>query len=192
MRRSDQVEQIQAQTILWAAGVKASFLGQVLAERTGTQLDRVGRVIVEPDLTLPGYPNIFVIGDLANFSHQDGKSLPGIAPVAMQQGKYVADLIKARLKDKNLLPFRYRDKGSLAVIGRNAAVANFGLLRFSGFPAWLIWIFVHIGYLIEFDNKLLVLIQWAWNYFTRKRGARLITGEDLLPLVEGQKKKAAS
>ncbi|MBI3951842.1 MAG: NAD(P)/FAD-dependent oxidoreductase [Acidobacteria bacterium] len=187
MRSGDRVEQIQARTILWAAGVKASPLGQVLAQRTGAPLDRAGRVIVEPDLTGPGHPEIFVIGDLANFSHQDGKPLPGVAPVAMQQGQYVANLIKARLRGKSLPPFRYRDKGSLAVIGRNAAVADFGVVRLSGFIAWLVWIFVHIGYLIEFDNKVLVLFQWAWNYFTRNRGARLITGEHLLPLVGSHK-----
>jgi NADH dehydrogenase len=183
MRHGDQVEHVQAQTILWAAGVKASLMGRVLVERTDAQLDRAGRVLVGPDLTIPGHPNVFVIGDLACFTHQAGKPLPGIAPVAMQQGRYVANLITVRLKGKSLPPFRYRDKGSLAVIGRNAAVANFGVLRFNGFLAWLVWVFVHILYLIEFDNKLLVLIQWAWNYFTRKRGARLITGEDLLPPV---------
>jgi len=187
MRRGDTVEQIEARTILWAAGVKASPMGQVLAQRAGAQLDRAGRVVVEPDLTIPGHPDMFVIGDLSSFSHQDGKPLPGVAPVAMQQGRYVANLIQARLKGKSLPPFRYRDKGSLAVIGRNAAVADFGSLRFGGFLAWLIWIFVHIGYLIEFDNKVLVMFQWAWNYFTRKRGARLITGEHVLPLVEAQR-----
>lgn len=169
---------IHAKTILWAAGVKASSLGKVIAERTGAKLDGAGRVIVEPDLSIPGFPNIFVIGDLANFRHQDGKPLPGVAPVAMQEGLYVAKLLESRLRGEKIRPFRYRNKGSLAVIGRNAAVADFGRFRFSGFFAWLIWIFVHIQYLIEFDNKILVLTQWAWNYFTRKRGARLITGED--------------
>lgn len=181
MCRGDAVEHVSARTVLWAAGVNASPMGQRLAQRTGAPLDRAGRVIVEPDLTLPGHPDIFVIGDLASFSHQDGKPLPGVAPVAMQQGRYVATLITARLNGDTLPPFRYHDKGSLAVIGRNAAVADFGFLRLGGFIAWLIWIFVHIAYLIEFDNKVLVLFQWAWNYFTRKRGARLITGEHLLP-----------
>ena len=183
IKRHDKTEQIRARTIIWAAGVKASSMGEVIAKRTKAQLDRAGRVMVEPDLTVPGYSNIFVIGDLANFPHQGGKPLPGTAPVAMQQGRYVASLIKARLKGKNLPPFRYHHKGSLAVIGRNAAVADLGFLRFSGFFAWLAWIFVHIGYLIEFDNKILVLFQWAWNYLTRKRGARLITGKDPFPLV---------
>jgi NADH:ubiquinone reductase (H+-translocating) len=171
-------ETIQAKTILWAAGVKASSLGGVIAERTGAKLDGAGRVIVEPDLSVAGFHNMFVIGDLANFSHQDGNPLPGVAPVAMQEGLYVAKLLGSRFRGKHLPPFKYKNKGSLAVIGRNAAVADFGRFRFSGFFAWLIWIFIHIQYLIEFDNKVLVLIQWAWNYFTRRRGARLITGED--------------
>ncbi len=178
IRQGDKTEQIQAKTILWAAGVKASAMGKVLAERTGAELDRVGRVIVNPDLSLPGQPNIFVVGDLAHYAHQSDQPLPGIAPVAMQQGAYVAKLIQARLKGKELPKFHYADVGNLAVIGKNAAVVNLGWLKLSGFPAWLIWIFVHIYYLIEFDNKLLVMIQWFWNYFTRKGGARLITGSE--------------
>ena len=179
-RQGDRVEEIPARTILWAAGVKASPLGAVLAKRAGAQLDRVGRVVVEPDLSVPGHPNIFVVGDLANFSHQNGKPLPGVAPVAMQEGQYVAALIQQRLKGSTLIPFRYFDRGSLAVIGRNAAVVDLGFIKFSGFLAWLAWVFVHIYFLIEFDSKLVVLIQWGWNYFTRKRGARLITGEESL------------
>jgi NADH dehydrogenase len=180
MRQGEKIEKISACTILWAAGVKASPMGEVLAKRTGAQLDRVGRAIVEPDLSVPGYSNIFVIGDLANFSHQNGKPLPGVAPVAMQEGQYVAKLIQQRLQGKNSLPFRYTDLGNLAVIGRNAAVVDLGFIKFSGILAWLTWVFVHIYYLIEFDNKLVVLLQWGWNYWTRKRGARLITGEESL------------
>ncbi len=170
-------EEIVSRTILWTAGVKASPLGRVLANRAGAALDPGGRVIVGPDLTIPGRPDIFVIGDLASFSPEGGKPLPGVAPVAMQEGRYVAELISNRLSGKETRPFRYVDKGSLAVIGRNAAVADLGRIRLSGLPAWLIWAFVHISYLIEFDNKVLVLFRWAWNYFTRKRGVRLITGE---------------
>jgi NADH dehydrogenase len=177
-------ERIPARTILWAAGVKASPLSKILAERTEAELDRAGRVIVESDLSIAGHPDIFVIGDLAHFAHQGDKPLPGVAQVAMQGGDYVARLIKARLAGRVLPPFRYHDKGNLAVIGRNAAVADLGWLRLSGFPAWIIWIFIHLYYLIEYDNRLLVLVQWAWNYFTRKRGARLITGSDPFPLVE--------
>jgi len=184
MRQGDKEEKIAAKTILWAAGVKASPIGKVLAERTGVELDRVGRVIVEPNLTVKGYPDIFVIGDLANFSHQDGKPLPGVAPVAMQEGEYIATLIKERLKGReNAFPFRYVDMGSLAVIGRNAAVVDLGFLKLTGFVAWLTWVFVHIYFLIEFDNKLVVMIQWGWNYFTRKGGARLITGDESLGMV---------
>ncbi len=185
VRRGEQTEQIRAKTVLWAAGMQASGLGRVLAERTDVELDRAGRVIVEPDLSLRSDPNIFVIGDLAHYAHQTGQPLPGVAQVAMQQGRYVARLIQARLRGEKLPPFHYHDKGNLAVIGRNAAVADLGRLRFAGFPAWLAWVFIHIWFMIEFDNKLLVLFQWAWNYFTRNRGARLITGSEPLILVEG-------
>lgn len=177
IRQGEQVKQIKAKTILWAAGVKASKMGQVLAQRTGSELDRAGRVIVEPDLSIPNHPNIFVLGDLANFSHQDGKPLPGVAPVAMQQGEYLAQLLKKRLVGETITPFHYIDKGSLAVIGHHSAVVNLGFIKLDGFLAWLIWLLAHIYYLIEFDNKLVVMVQWGWNYFTRGRGARLITGE---------------
>ncbi len=185
VKQNGHEEKIPAQTIVWAAGMKASGMGQVLADRTGVELDRAGRVMVEPDLTIKNYSNIFVIGDLAHFAHQTGEPLPGVAPVAMQQGKYAAQTIKKGLAGKTLPAFQYVDKGSLAVIGRNAAVADLGIVKFSGLLAWLAWLFVHIWYLIEFDNKLMVMFQWAWNYFTRKRGARLITGDDPVPPVEG-------
>ena len=180
VRQSEGVKQIQSRTILWAAGVKASPMGQILAERTGAELDRAGRVMVEPNLSVPGQDNVFVIGDLANFSHQGERSLPGVAPVAIQEGEYIAKLIKKRLKGDTLTPFCYVDRGNLAVIGQNAAVVDLGFVQLSGFLAWLIWIFAHIYYLIEFDNKLVVMVQWGWNYFTRGRGARLITGESTL------------
>jgi NADH dehydrogenase len=174
-RRGQATCELHARTFLWAAGMKASSLGNELSRSTGAKTDRAGRLIVNADLSVPGFSNIFIIGDLAHFSSQDGNPLPGLATVAMQQGRYVAKLMQNRLKGKPTQPFRFRNRGNLAVIGRNAAVADLGRLRFSGFPAWLIWAAVHIVYLIEFDNKLLVIIQWAWNYFTRKRGARLIT-----------------
>lgn len=190
IRRGEETTQIAAKTILWTAGMKASGLGKILADRAGAQLDRPGRVIVQPDLSLPGYPNIFAIGDLANFPHQneDGKPLPGVAPVAMQQGQYVANLIKKRLKGETLPPFRYTDYGSLAVIGRHEAVVDLGFVKFSGFPAWLAWLFVHVFFLIEFDNKLIVITQWAWNYFTRNQGARLITNQEAPPSVSVEEK----
>ncbi|NJR51411.1 MAG: NAD(P)/FAD-dependent oxidoreductase [Leptolyngbyaceae cyanobacterium CSU_1_3] len=180
IERNHQIEQIPAQTILWAAGVKASAMGKILAERTGAHLDRVGRVVVEPDLSVANHPNIFVIGDLANFAHQGEKPLPGVAPVAMQEGQYIARLIKARLKGNSLPAFSYSDVGSLAVIGQNSAVVDLGFVKFSGIVAWLVWVVAHIYYLIEFDNKLVVMIQWGWSYITRNRGARLITGDDAI------------
>jgi NADH dehydrogenase len=177
-------QNINAKTVLWAAGVRASRMGRVLNKRTNAEIDDIGRVIVEKDLTIKNHPEIFVIGDLANFSHQTGKPLPGVSPVAMQQGKYAAALIKNRTNSKQRRPFNYVDKGSLAVIGRNSAVASIGRFEFTGFFAWLIWLFVHIRYLIEYDNKVLVITQLAWNYFTRKRGARLITGTDHLEILK--------
>jgi NADH dehydrogenase len=176
-------EQIPARTVLWAAGVQASSLGRVLESRAGVSLDRSGRVIVEPDLSLPGHPEILVIGDLAHLSDTDGKPVPGVAPAAMQQGRYVAELICCKLQGESMPAFRYRDKGRLATIGRAAAVADFGRLRLHGFPAWVIWLFIHLLYIVAFESRLLILIQWAWNYFTRNRGARLITGEDILPPI---------
>ena len=166
---------IEAGTVMWSAGVKPSPLGCALAAENKTLLDKTGRVLVEPDLSVPGYPNVFVIGDLANFNHQTGQPLPGVAPVAMSEGRYVARLITNRIRGKTTPPYRYLDLGNLAVIGRASAVADFGWFRVSGYPAWLLWLFVHLMYLVEFDNRLLVFIQWAWNYFTRNRSARLIT-----------------
>jgi NADH dehydrogenase len=172
-------EHIAARTVLWAAGVRASGLGKVLADRAGAVLDRQGRVVVEPDLTVKGHPEIHVIGDLANLTGPNGKPLPGVAPVAMQQGAYVAKVIRARAQGRSIdRPFRYFNKGNLATIGRNRAVADFGFLHISGFFAWFTWVFVHLMYLVEFENRLLVLVEWVYNYITRNRGARLITGSD--------------
>ncbi|EAW36922.1 NAD(P)/FAD-dependent oxidoreductase [Lyngbya sp. PCC 8106] len=171
----DHIEYIGATTILWAAGVKASPMAEVLANRTSVALDRSGRVMVEPNLTVADHPNIFVIGDVANFSHQGDESLPGLAPVAQQEGVYVAKLVQQRLQARTLPAFNYADSGTLAMIGRNQAVANLKFGKFSGFTAWVMWVFVHILFLIEFDNQLLVMIQWGWSYFTRQGGARLIT-----------------
>jgi NADH dehydrogenase len=182
VRTGDATEIVPCRTVLWAAGVQASPLGEILARATGAALDRAGCITVQLDLSLPRHPEIFVIGDLANFPHQGGKPLPGVAPVAMQQGQYVARLIQARLRSQTLPPFRYRDYGNMATIGRNAAVADFGWLRLSGYLAWLAWLFIHVLKLIEFENRILVLFQWAWNYLTRNRSARLITGSSPLPL----------
>lgn len=178
VRHGEQTEVIPAKTVLWAAGVRASGMGKVLAERAGATLDRVGRVVVNPDLSLSDHPDIFVVGDLAHYAHQDNQPLPGVAPVAMQQGAYVARLLRRRLQGQDVPPFHYSEVGSLAVIGQNAAVVNLGRFKLSGFLAWLIWVFAHIYYLIEFDNKLIVMFQWSWNYFSRKGGSRLITQEE--------------
>jgi len=170
-------QRIPARTVLWAAGVAPSPLGAILCRRIGAQPDRAGRVIVEPDLSVSGHPEIFVVGDMASFT-QDGKPLPGVAPVAMQQGRYVARLIGKRLRAEPVEPFHYWNKGNLATIGRRSAVADFGFVRFSGPLAWLAWLFVHLMYLVGFENSVLVLIKWTYNYITRNRGARLITGDE--------------
>ncbi len=181
IREAGQAKTIATRTVLWAAGVLGSPLGRSLAEEAGAALDRVGRVIVNPDLTVPGHPEIFVIGDLSSFSHQTGKPLPGVAQPAIQAGRYVAKAIEQRLRGEQVVPFHYVDKGNLATIGRAAAVAELGRLRLSGLPAWIIWLFVHLLYIMQFQNRLLVLMQWAWLYLTRDRSARLITGKNPLP-----------
>ncbi len=170
-------ERIAARTVIWAAGVKPSPFAEVLEKRAGAARDKKGHVIVNPDCSLPQHPEIFVIGDLANFE-QDGKPLPGVAQVAMQQGAYVAKLIGERVHGRTLAPFRYFDKGNLAVIGRASAVAQIGPLHMSGLLAWLVWLFVHLMYLVEFSNRVLVFVQWGFLYLTFNRGARLITGPD--------------
>ena len=176
---------MNAAVILWAAGVAASPLGQKL----GVPVDRAGRVLAEPDLSIAHHPEVFVIGDLAALKDASGKLLPGIAPVAILEGRFVAKLIRKEIERGETLsgqparrdPFRYWDKGSLATIGRAAAVAQFGKIHISGFLAWLAWLFVHILFLIGFRNRMLVFIQWSWSYFTYERSARLITGGTNLP-----------
>ncbi len=163
---------IPTQTVVWAAGNAASPLTRTL----GVPLDNVGRVIVEPDCTIPGHPEVFVLGDAAAVRDRKGQGLPGICPVAIQMGQYTARTIAGDLARRPRRPFSYWDKGQLAVIGRGHAVADIWHMRFSGFPAWLLWIFVHIFFLIGFRNRVIVMIQWAWSYFTYQRGARLITG----------------
>jgi NADH:ubiquinone reductase (H+-translocating) len=187
-----ETKKMNAAVILWAAGVAASPLGKKL----GGPIDRAGRVLVNPDLSLPSHPEVFVIGDLAALKDESGKLLPGVAPVAILEGRYVARLIEKEIKSGapsfphsaregegvDLRPaFHYFDKGSLATIGRSAAIAQFGEIHISGFIAWLAWLFVHILFLIGFRNRVLVFIQWAWSYFTYERGARLITGSTSLP-----------
>jgi NADH dehydrogenase len=170
------VERWPTRTVLWAAGVQASPLSRALTSGAGCQADRAGRLIVERDCSLPGFPQVFIIGDMAHCVGADGKPLPGVAPVAIQQGKFVAKLIRARLAGKQLPEFRYRDLGSLATIGRSAAVAQFGRVKLSGFLAWLMWLFIHLMKIVNFRNRVLVFMQWAWSYFSYDRSARLITG----------------
>jgi NADH dehydrogenase len=171
-------ERITARTVIWAAGVAASPLACTLA----VPLDRAGRVIVQPDLTIPGHEEVYVIGDLAHVD-QDGKPVPGLAPAAMQEGRHAAMNLLRTLGRQPRLPFRYRDRGMLATVGRGAAVAHIGPIRASGYLAWLLWLFVHIFFLIGFRNRLMVMFQWAWSYITFDRGARLITEVPTKPLL---------
>lgn len=163
-------ERIQAATVLWAAGVKASPLGQA----AGLPVDRQGRVIVEPDLSVKGHSQIFVAGDQSCFTHQSGKPLPGTAPVAMQQGQYLARIIRLDLAGKPRTDFKFVDKGQMATIGRSRAIVEMGRFKIAGFTAWVMWLVVHIYFLTGFKNRLLVVLQWAWSYLSFHRGARLI------------------
>jgi NADH dehydrogenase len=165
-------ERIDARSVIWAAGVTASGLAGRLAELSGAEQDRAGRVAVEPDLTLPGHPEVFAIGDMVTVP---GAALPGVAPVAMQMGRHAARVVEARLEGRTTGPFRYRDKGNLATIGRASAVADIKGLHLSGFVAWMTWLLVHLWYLIGFQNRVLVLIRWSISFVTHGRGARLIT-----------------
>lgn len=177
VQRNGVIEPVPTETVVWAAGVKASPVGKLLADAVGgVTVDRGGRVPVNPDCTVGNRPNVFAIGDVMSLAGPDGKPLPGVAPVAMQQGQYVADTIDRRLRGKSPLgPFKYYDKGSMATIGRSRAVAVAGRLKMSGWFAWMAWLVIHILYLARFENRAMVLFQWFWNYVTRNRTARLIT-----------------
>jgi NADH dehydrogenase len=182
-------ERLTAHTIIWTAGVKASGAGTWL----GAETDRAGRVLVERDLTLPGHANVFVIGDTSHVLHQD-PPFPGLAPVAMQQGRYVASVIRRRMVGKRAVhPFRYFNKGNLATVGRGFGIVDLGgPLRLTGFLAWLMWLVVHIYFLIGFRNRLVVMIQWAWAYLTQQRGARIITFENVPGELNLQSQASAS
>jgi len=182
-------ERIASRTVLWAAGVSGSPPGAKLAEKTGAPLDRMGRIRVGPDLTAPGHPEIFVIGDLAHIPGKNGNPLPGLAPVATQGGRYAAEVIKKRLRGEGTAePFRYFDKGTMAVIGRHAAVADIGPFHFGGIPAWLMWLFIHLMLLVNFESRLVVFIRWAFSYFTYSRGSRVLlaVGTLRLPVTGAQ------
>jgi NADH dehydrogenase len=177
-KRGDSNETLAAKTVLWAGGVTATPFGRKLAERTKAETDRGGRIKVNRDLTIPNFPDIFILGDLAHAADEKGIPLPGVAQVAMQGGAYVAKAIRARLDGKkDLPPFHYFNKGEMAVIGRAAAVANVFGVHVSGLLAWLMWLFIHLIYIVEFQSRILVFVQWGFEYLTFSRGARLITGE---------------
>jgi NADH:ubiquinone reductase (H+-translocating) len=180
-------ERVRTRTVIWAAGVAVSDFGRQLMKRTGAETERSGHIKVNPDLTIPNYPNIFVVGDLAFATKPDGKPLPGVAQVAMQGGAYAAQTIVKRARgEQQKKPFHYFDKGELAVIGRAAAVANIFGVHLSGFVAWLVWLFVHLMYIVEFRSRIAVLVQWGFEYITFSRGARLITGSAASDIVAGK------
>lgn len=176
--RTPEGEQVlRTQTVLWAAGVRASLFGQILAEKTGVELDRAGRVKVQPDCSLPGHPDLFVIGDLASLTDAAGREVPGLAPAALQQGAYVARVLAARHRGRKApAPFRYTDMGTMAVIGMNKAVGDLRVLKLSGAVGWLMWAFVHIAALVDAGQRMRVFVLWAWKYVTRRIGDRLVTG----------------
>jgi NADH dehydrogenase len=179
-KKGDVTEKLAAKTVLWAGGVATNAFGKALASRTGSETDRSGRIKVTPQLTIPNYPDIFVVGDLATSVDEKGKTLPGVAQVAMQGGVYAAKAIRARIAGKpELKPFHYFNKGDMAVIGRAAAIANIFGVQVSGLLAWLIWLFIHLMYIVEFQSRVVVFIQWGFEYLTFSRGARLITGVDV-------------
>jgi NADH dehydrogenase len=186
-------EQISARTIIWAAGVTASPLAAQLAQQSGAELDRAGRVTVEADLTLPGHPEVFALGDMVRVRGADGVAavLPGVAPVAMQQGRYAAHAVRARLRERRYPAFHYRDKGNLATIGRAAAVADIKGLKLSGLIAWLTWLLVHLWYLVGFQNRVLVFIRWSFSFVTHGRGARLITEAEMQPEPRASERQSA-
>ncbi len=171
-------EFIPARTVIWAAGVTGSPLGKALAEATQQELVRGGKIAIEPDCTLPGHPEIFVIGDMAHFQHGLERPLPGVCQTAMQMGDYVGDLIQKRLEGRTKPAFKYWDKGNMAVIGRNLAVAQIGKFEFTGYFAWLLWAVIHVLYLVNFQSRIIVAIRWGFDYFSFNRGARLITRPD--------------
>jgi NADH:quinone reductase (non-electrogenic) len=178
-------EKLSAKTVLWAGGVQTTEFGKKLAVRAKAETDRSGRIKVNTDLTVPGYPDVFIVGDLALALDEKKKPLPGVAQVAIQGGAYAAKTIRGRLKGrKHLAPFRYFNKGEMAVIGRAAAIADIFGVHLSGLPAWIVWLFIHLMYIVEFQNRVLVFIQWGFEYLTFSRGARLITGAAATDSVE--------
>ena len=180
----DHEERLAARTVLWAAGVRATSFGHAVAEAAGATTDRAGRMVVAGDLSLPGHPDVLIVGDLAQMAWRKDQLVPGVAQGAIQSGRHAARVIRARLDGRPGEAFRYKDKGNLATIGRGQAVADLGRFRrFSGFPAWVLWLVVHILYLVGFANRVVVMVRWAWSFFTHGRATRLITGKPLLPEI---------
>jgi len=187
-KHGENTDRLTAKTVLWAGGVASTPLGAKLAERTGVETDRSGRIKVNRDLTVPNHPDIFILGDLAHAPDEQGKPLPGVAQVAIQGGAHAARVIRARVEGKKAPPpFHYLNKGEMAVIGRAAAVANIFGLHVSGLLAWLMWLFIHLIYIVEFQSRVLVFIQWGFEFLTFSRGARLITGEDAAEMTRPRK-----
>jgi NADH dehydrogenase len=188
LEHAGQSERLPTRTVLWAAGVQAASFVRRVAAATGAGTDRAGRLIVGPELTVAGHPEILVVGDAAQISDARGRTVPGVAQGAIQSGKHAARAVLDRLSGKSTPGFRYRDRGDVAIIGRLAGVTNIGWLgrlgRQSGFPAWLLWLTIHIFYLIGFANRLVVIVRWAWSFITHGRGSRLITGQPLVPEIE--------
>jgi NADH:ubiquinone reductase (H+-translocating) len=185
IKRGDGTERIAAKTVLWAGGIISTAFGRRLAERTRSETDSVGRITVKPDLTVPNHPDIWIVGDLAHMIAKDGNALPGVAQVAIQGGTYAAKAIRGRLEGRGeMAPFHYLNKGDMAVIGRAAAVANVFGLHLSGLLAWLIWLFIHLIYIVEFQSRVMVFIQWGFEYLTFSKGARLITGVAATDVLE--------
>ena len=181
-------ERLPARTVLWAAGVQASSFARVVAQATGAEVDRSGRIVVSPDLSIPGHPEIFVVGDVASRLWRDGRPVPGVAQGAIQGGAYAAATILRRLGGEPTPPFRYSNRGEVAIIGRLSGVTDIPWLgplgRQGGFIAWLLWLGIHLSYLIGFANRIVVVTRWAWSFLTHGRGSRLITGQPLLPPIE--------
>ena len=187
-KHGDATESLEAKTVLWAGGVTTNAFGKVLAARTNAETDRNGRIKVTPQLTVPGHPDIFVVGDLATLNDEKGKTLPGVAQVAMQGGTYAAKVIRSRIAGKQIeKPFHYFNKGDMAVIGRAAAIANIFGVQVSGLLAWLAWLFIHLMYIVEFQSRVVVFVQWGFEYLTFSRGARLITGVDAEDSIRNQR-----
>jgi NADH:quinone reductase (non-electrogenic) len=193
LKRGQGTEQVSAKTVLWAGGIIATAFGRRLAERTRSETDKTGRITVKPDLTVPNYPDVYIVGDLCHAIGKNGDALPGVAQVAIQGGAYAAKAIRARLEgQREIAPFSYFDKGDMAVIGRAAAVANVFGWHISGLLAWLIWLFIHLMYIVEFQSRVMVFIQWGFEYLTFSRGARLITGATASDVLENPNKVASS